>query len=86
MYRMNLSQESREDRVHGDQETHASSLANKGNYELLEYLQYGPMSFANWIASTVIIFSSWPPVTGKEEKKLGYEEPRLWYRYENNLR
>lgn len=75
---VNLSQENMEDRVHGEQETQTSSPANRDNYKLLGLLQDGPMSFANWIASTVMIISSWLPVTGKEGKKLGYEEYRLW--------
>ena len=44
---VNLSHKNMEDRVHGDQETQASSQANRDNYGLLSLLQDGPMSFAN---------------------------------------
>lgn len=44
---VNMSHKNMEDRVHRDQETQASSLAKRDNYELLGLLQDGPMSFAN---------------------------------------
>lgn len=83
---VNLSQENMEDRVHGEQETQTSSPANRDNYKLLGLLQDGPMSFANWIASTVMIISLLTTCDWKGRKEAWVWRIQIVVSYENSLR